>query len=105
RTKESDMDAPTVGDGREVACHVCDDRSFRVFSRRGRNRIVVCRECGLFYANPLPVPDFRREEVADSAKYTLDQVAKRAFFRRRADDLLDRLESLRRPGRLLDVGC
>lgn len=44
-------------------------------------------------------------DVAESNKYTEDQLAKEDFFRRRADHLLDEVESRGVRGRLLDVGC
>lgn len=89
----------------DVPCHVCDEERYSVFSERGRNRVVVCRACGLYYVTPIPTAEAGAAEVTSSGKYTSDQLAKRAFFRRRAEVLLERVEQLTPVGRLLDVGC
>jgi SAM-dependent methyltransferase len=68
--------------------------------------MVRCGGCGLVYVHPIPDADHHRRDVTESRLYTDDQLAKRAFFERRAHALLERIERLRRgPGRLLDVGC
>jgi SAM-dependent methyltransferase len=66
---------------------------------------VVCDGCGLYYTAPLPDTDATESGVAESDKYTQDQLAKEDFFRRRAARLLDDVESRRGKGALLDVGC
>ena len=86
-------------------CPVCDGGDFRVYSTRNRNRTVVCRGCGLFYTSPLPAPEELRTRVEGSDLYTEDQLRKVDFFRRRAEAIFDRVERLRPPGRVLDVGC
>jgi SAM-dependent methyltransferase len=55
--------------------------------------------------NPVPAAAHLIEKVHDSAAYTDDQLLKKDFFRRRAERLLDRVETLLKPGRLLDIGC
>ncbi|HEV2147054.1 MAG TPA: class I SAM-dependent methyltransferase [Longimicrobiaceae bacterium] len=88
-----------------IPCPVCDSPDFRVYSTKNRNRTVICRGCGLFYTNPLPEPEELRARVTESDMYTEDQLRKVDFFRRRAETLFDRVERLRPPGRVLDVGC
>ncbi len=66
---------------------------------------MVCRECGLYYTTPLPDSDDTESDVADSDKYTQDQLEKEPFFRRRADRLLEEVEERGCRGKLLDVGC
>lgn len=66
---------------------------------------MICAGCGLYYTTPVPSTDATTSDVAASSKYTEDQLAKEAFFRRRADSLLDDVESHGERGRLLDVGC
>ncbi len=66
---------------------------------------MKCLECGLYYVNPVPNPSILSQRVHDSEAYTNDQVVKREFFRRRAHRLLERVEKLIPPSRLLDVGC
>lgn len=89
----------------DVPCPLCGHDEYRVFSERNRNRTVVCRDCGLYFTSPVPAPDETASDVAASEKYTEDQLEKEAFFRRRAVELLERVEALGCRGRLLDVGC
>ncbi len=85
------------------ACGGVDAARWR--SRRGRT-MLRCRGCGLVYVHPLPDGDEHRRDVTASRVYTDDQLAKRAFFERRAHELLADVERRRGgPGRLLDVGC
>jgi 2-polyprenyl-3-methyl-5-hydroxy-6-metoxy-1,4-benzoquinol methylase len=90
----------------EVACPSCGGgERARWRGPRGRS-LVRCRGCGLVYANRIPEADEHAQAVGESAVYTNDQLAKRAFFRRRAHELLEAIERIQgRPGRLLDVGC
>ncbi|MCB9880338.1 MAG: class I SAM-dependent methyltransferase [Planctomycetes bacterium] len=88
-----------------IRCHVCDGTDHRPYGSSGRNRIVVCRECGLFFVNPVPTPDALRRMVSEAETYTEDQLAKVDFFRRRATRLFDTVESRITPGSVLDIGC
>lgn len=86
-------------------CPLCSAGSYRLFSDRNRNRTVICEQCGLYYTTPLPDTGQTERFVRESLKYTQDQLAKQAFFKLRAEKLLDRVERSKTPGRLLDVGC
>jgi SAM-dependent methyltransferase len=66
---------------------------------------VICRDCGLFYVNPIPSQAALEGVVSGSDLYTQDQLNKRVFFRRRAVQLFERLEQLVPPATVLDVGC
>lgn len=88
-----------------IACPACGSPHHRVFSTRGRNRVVVCRGCRLYHTSPLPDDAALRERVEESDLYTEDQLRKVDFFRARAEALFDRVERLVPPGRVLDVGC
>jgi 2-polyprenyl-3-methyl-5-hydroxy-6-metoxy-1,4-benzoquinol methylase len=90
---------------REIDCHICSSRKYRVFGRSGRNRTVICRECGLFYTNPIPKRSDLISYVQNSTHYTQDQLSKVSFFRRRALTLFSRVERIIPPGRVLDIGC
>src|SRR5262249_40573550 len=95
-----------VKDGREfIACHACGEAEYREFIRDPDHQVVCCATCGLYYVNPVPTPALLRERVHESAAYTDDQLLKREFFQRRAEKLLEKVEALRSPGRLLDIGC
>lgn len=87
------------------ACPLCKGLEARFYSQRWRNRIVVCRGCGLFYVNPVPAAEELARRVAGAEDYTNDQLQKRDYFRLRAVRLFERVERLIRPGDLLDVGC
>lgn len=89
----------------DIPCPLCTSEAYRVFSERNRNRTVICEGCGLYYTTPIPPTDDTASDVAESNKYTEDQLAKEAFFRRRAETLLDDVEGHGVRGRLLDVGC
>jgi 2-polyprenyl-3-methyl-5-hydroxy-6-metoxy-1,4-benzoquinol methylase len=89
----------------DAACPACDAREFRVFSTLGRNRVVTCRGCGLYYVNPVPERDALHARVEGSDFYTEDQLRKVDFFRARAERLFERLEGMVPRGRVLDVGC
>lgn len=89
----------------DIACHVCGSRRYWIFGTCGRNRIVICRECALFYVNPIPGSNNLMEYVEKSDQYTQDQLEKISFFRARAGDLFKRIEKIIPPGRILDIGC
>ncbi|HEX2095095.1 MAG TPA: class I SAM-dependent methyltransferase [Longimicrobiaceae bacterium] len=88
-----------------ISCPACGSAKYRVFSTRGRNRIVVCVGCRLFYVNPIPERGALNARVEGSELYTEDQLRKVEFFRRRAEALFTRVESRIGVGRVLDVGC
>lgn len=88
-----------------IHCHSCDSMEHRPYGTSGKNRIVICRDCGLFFVNPVPTPAELLRIVADSDTYTEDQLRKLPFFRARAERLLTSVEALMPAGRLLDIGC
>ena len=90
---------------KDIACHVCGSRRYRIFGTCGRNRIVICRECALFYVNPIPENHNLVEYVEKSDRYTDDQLKKVSFFQKRAENLFRRIEKIISPGRILDIGC
>lgn len=90
---------------REIDCHICCSKKYRVFSTYGRNRTVICQGCGLFYTNPIPEHNDLMASIRNSTNYTQDQLRKITFFRRRALTLFSRAEKIIPPGRVLDIGC
>lgn len=88
-----------------ISCHACGEARYRPFIRDPEHQVVQCLTCGLYYVNPVPAPAVLSQRVQDSAAYTDDQLLKREFFRRRAQHLFDRVETIKPHGRLLDVGC
>jgi len=94
-----------LDDRKHISCHACGAAEYAPFIRDPDHQVVRCFQCGLYYVNPVPTPDLLSRRVHDSDAYTQDQILKREFFSRRAHRLLDRVESLRPAGRLLDIGC
>src|SRR5215467_10996882 len=93
-------------DSREfIACHACGLKEYRPFIRDPHHQVVRCRNCGLYYVNPVPTLTELRHRVQESGAYTEDQLQKEGFFLRRAQRLLEHVETFTPPGRLLDVGC
>lgn len=88
-----------------ISCPACGASEYRVYGTRGRNRIVVCRGCTLFYVNPVPDREELDAGVKGSSAYTKDQERKVDFFRARAERLFDAVERHTAPGRVLDIGC
>lgn len=88
-----------------VPCQICGTQDSRRFSTQGRNRVVICRHCGLFYVSPIPAEDVLAQRLEDSNVYTQDQLEKQAFFKRRAVRLFEKVEQIMAPGRVLDIGC
>jgi SAM-dependent methyltransferase len=100
-----------------IPCPICGIRDEKVCKERvnGVYRIVKCRQCGLTYANPMPVEDSRESyhEVYDGWDY-------HDIFRKEPEAALGmakremRLQTAfwrsyrvlgARPGSFLDVGC
>jgi 2-polyprenyl-3-methyl-5-hydroxy-6-metoxy-1,4-benzoquinol methylase len=88
-----------------ISCHACGEVEYKPFIREPDHQVVRCVRCGLYYVNPVPTAKVLKQWVQDSDAYTKDQIIKRDFFRRRADRLCERVETLLKPGRLLDIGC
>lgn len=95
-----------IEEGREfISCHACGGRDCCPFIRDPGHQVVQCTRCGLYYVNPVPTESALAQQVQGSVAYTEDQLLKRVFFRRRAEELFNRVEKLVPPGSLLDVGC
>jgi len=93
-------------DNREfIHCHACGVNGYRTFIRDPHHQVVRCPNCGLYYVNPVPTAAELSRRVQESAAYTEDQLRKKEFFWRRAERLLNHIETFMPPGRLLDVGC
>src|SRR5205814_9083866 len=85
--------------------HACGVNGYRTFIRDPYHQVVRCPNCGLYYVNPVPTAAELSRRVQESAAYTEDQLRKKEFFWRRAERLLNHIESFMPPCRLLDVGC
>lgn len=103
----------------EVPCPLCssEDRDRLFVSRLYADEVPVvrCRACGLLYQSPRPA-DSELAGMYDEKYYTgkdakpgdytyADERSEGEDARRRASLRMDRIESLVRPGRIVDVGC
>jgi len=87
-----------------VPCPLCQGRSYRPLFVHGGEQHVRCLDCGLLYVSPR-LPRAQIEAFYEEEYYALGQQidydARVGFFA----GVAARLETLVRPGRLLDVGC
>jgi len=84
-------------------CALCDStQSLPVYSKDGYT-IVRCEACGLMYVDP--VPDDTELAQYYRSDFLVDFRENARSAARKADHLLDRLESVVSKGRLLEIGC
>jgi len=82
-------------------CNICSSAVSSVLVTKDGCDVYQCAECGLAFTHPQPTSP---GDQYDSAYF--DLYRKRHEFRlRRADARLRRIELLREPGALLDIGC
>ncbi len=82
-------------------CNICDSAVSSILISKDGCNIYQCAKCGLAFTYPQPES---LDEQYDSVYF--DLYRKRHEFRlRRADARLRRIETLHKPGRLLDIGC
>jgi len=84
-----------------TSCNLCGSDVDRVLVTKNGHDVVRCDTCGLAFTWPRP------EALAEQydASY-FDLYRRRRNFRlRRGENRLKRIELIREPGRLLDIGC
>ncbi|OGX13581.1 MAG: hypothetical protein A2351_05535 [Omnitrophica bacterium RIFOXYB12_FULL_50_7] len=89
----------------KISCHLCGSLQYKTFANIGKNKVVICKNCGFYYVNPTPTFDVLHHHVKGSNVYTNDQLTKYVFFRQRAVELFDNVQKYKAPGHMLDVGC
>jgi 2-polyprenyl-3-methyl-5-hydroxy-6-metoxy-1,4-benzoquinol methylase len=82
-------------------CNICDSAVSSILVSKDGCDIYQCAECGLAFTHPQPVS---LDEQYDSAYFDLYR-KRHAFRLKRGDARLRRIELLRKPGTLLDIGC
>lgn len=94
-----------------VRCNLCEsDQNEELFIHEG-HRVVRCRACHLVYVNPQNTKDrliqiYDHEYFQNPAKvYYKDYYAERDFRSREFAKMIKRIETFKKPGRLLDVGA
>lgn len=88
-------------DTQSALCIICGARAQNVMLVKHGHSVVRCAGCGLAFTHPVP------EQLSaqyDSAYFDLYR-RRRKFRLARADARLGRIETIRKPGRLLDIGC
>lgn len=84
-----------------IVCNLCGSGVERVLISKGGHDIYQCDSCGLAFTHPQPESI---DEQYNSSYF--DLYRKRRHFRlQRGNERLKRIELLREPGRLLDIGC
>ena len=89
-----------------VSCAICGEDNYdRVFSKWGMT-IVRCRGCSLVYVNPRNILPETDEYFRGPYLETIEtNGALKPGVQHIYGEILDRLEAVLNPGRLLDVGC
>lgn len=97
----------------KVRCNLCGADDFRVLHSLGEEgNIVKCRECKLVYRNPRPTQreidqwyeqDFHLAEY--KTLYGVEYAQDRESISKIAQQRMKVINSLTKPGRILDVGC
>ncbi len=84
-----------------IVCNVCASGVSRVIVSKDGRDVYQCDDCGLAFTHPQP------ELLADQydAAYFDLYRRRRAFRLKRGESRLKRIELIRPPGRLLDIGC
>ena len=88
-----------VGEG--IVCNVCASAVSRLIVSKDGRDVYQCDDCGVAFTHPQP------ESLADQydAAYFDLYRRRRAFRLKRSESRLKRIELIRPPGRLLDIGC
>jgi len=89
---------------KELSCNLCSGREFKVLYREGLFKLCRCVRCGLIYVNPHPQKAnlFEHYDKNYYAPWLKSEIKeRRKMWRRR----LNKIESFKARGRLLDVGC
>ena len=87
--------------GEAIKCNVCESEVSTVLIVKEGHNIYQCSLCGLAFTYPQPLAI---EEQYDSAYFDLYR-RRREFRLKRGEARLKRVELIKEPGRLLDIGC
>ena len=89
-------------------CLICTKTGSREFLSQGDFSYLRCQRCGLVYLHPQPDFSRLRDLYAGNAQCTvdtgIDPTGEEIIHRSRFAGELDRIEKLRSPGRILDIG-
>lgn len=83
-------------------CYLCGSPATRLFLKIKDHNLLICDGCGLIYEQE------RRAGggiSADQEKFLAEYLLEEKSYAQYFDEKLEWIESLRRPGTLLDVGC
>ncbi|MCE5324535.1 class I SAM-dependent methyltransferase [bacterium] len=84
-----------------IICNLCGSNVTSVLVSKGGHKVYQCGKCSLAFTWPQP------EAIADQydASYFDLYRRRRSFRLKRGDSRLRKIELIREPGRLLDIGC
>lgn len=85
----------------QINCNICDSAVSTIMLVKDSCNIYQCVKCGLAFTHPQPES---LDEQYDSGYFDLYR-KRHAFRLKRGDARLRRIELMRQPGRLLDIGC
>ena len=94
--------AGSLTDSETARCMVCSNEMRKLWSCNGHS-YFACLKCEFVRVTPVP----RREVLKDyySKEYAVDQEGYRRNVRRQGRGDIGLLEGIKRPGRMLEVGC
>jgi SAM-dependent methyltransferase len=91
-----------------VGCLICGETATRELHSHGNFFYLRCERCGLVYLHPQPDFGCLRDLYAGKAECTadagIDPTGEEIIHRSRFTGELNRIEKLRSPGRILDIG-
>ncbi|NLN74771.1 MAG: class I SAM-dependent methyltransferase [Armatimonadetes bacterium] len=82
-------------------CNICQSVASNVLITKNGFDVYRCPDCGLAFTHPQPQ---QLSEQYDSSYFDIYR-RRRAFRLKRGDRRLRKIELLKEPGRLLDIGC
>ncbi len=95
-----------------VGCNLCGQNNFKILQADGPFKVVKCKNCGLIYTNPQPeetrlLEHYRQDPHALWLKKQPAAVKKswERRFKKVQAKRLKKVQSFKRAGALLDVGC
>ncbi|HOX27723.1 MAG TPA: hypothetical protein PLQ76_01070, partial [bacterium] len=96
-----------------VACDLCGSTRISEYLSKDGYDVAKCGECGLIFVDPIPDSEFLAAEVYNEGYfnaekgYGIESISgkSREEAYKRAARIFGEIEKLRKPGRVLDVGC
>jgi 2-polyprenyl-3-methyl-5-hydroxy-6-metoxy-1,4-benzoquinol methylase len=97
-----------------INCNICRVNNAKFIGLREGFSVVRCRNCGLYYLNPMPEYDVDEIQAVYNNDYYIEHWRRgdgrfgphmQAILKLSARLVLDKIESYLKPNKLLEVGC